>query len=158
MIFLDASPLVALMLGTGEADSCEVLLGGIESGRRRAVTTPNVLEEAAFKLVFAKASETLGKRNPWKIRDALKKDTRLRQVCVEVLERLTGYIRTLERGGLTIAEVHGEDFHLLPRFFRETGLLTADCLHLIVMDRLGIREIGTVDSDFRGIKQVTVTP
>ncbi len=158
MIFLDASPLLALMLATGEAGSCEVLLGSIESGRRRAVTTPNVLEEAAFKLVFAKASETLGERNPWKVRDALKKDTKLRQACAEVLERLTGYIRTLEKGGLTITEAHGEDFHQLPRLFRETGLLTADCLHLIVMDRLGIREIGTIDSDFKGIKHVTVTP
>ncbi len=158
MIFLDASPVIALMLGTREADSCEVLLGSIESGRRRAITTPNALEEAAFKLVFAKASETLGERNPWKIRDALKKDNKLRQVCGEVLERLTGYIRTLERGGLTIAEVHGEDFHLLPRVFREVGLLTADCLHLIVMDRLGIREVGTLDSDFKSVKRVTVTP
>ncbi len=158
MIFLDASPLVALMLGTGEADSCELMLGSVESGRRRAITTPNVLEEVAFKLVFAKASQTLGERNPWKIRDALKKDTKLRQACAEVLERLTGYVTTLERGGLTIAEVHGEDFHQLPRVFKETGLLTADCLHLTVMDRLGIREIGTIDSDFRGIKRVIVIP
>lgn len=158
MIFLDASPIIALMLGTAEADSSEVLLGSIESGRRRAITTPNALEEVAFKLVFAKASETLGERNPWKIRDALKKDNRFRQACVDVLERLTGYIRTLEKGGLTIAEVHGEDFHLLPRFFRETGLLTADCLHLIVMDRLGIKEVGTLDSDFKGVKRVTPIP
>ncbi len=158
MIFVDTGPLLALMLETTDADTSEQLLSSIESGRRRAVTTPHVLEEAAFKLVFTKASETLGERNPWKIRDALKKDTKLRRACAEVLERLTGYIRTLEKGGLTVVEVHGEDFHLLPNIFRETGLLTADCLHLIVMDRLGIKEIGSLDSDFKGIKRITVTP
>lgn len=158
MIFLDAGPLIALMLETIEADNSEQLLATIESGRRRAVTTPHVLEEAAFKLVFAKASETLSERNHWKIRDALKKDTKLLQVCTEVLGRLTGYVRTLERGGLTITEVHGEDFHMLPSIFRETGLLTADCLHLIVMDRLGIKQVGTLDSDFKGIKRITATP
>lgn len=158
MIFLDASPLLALILGTEEAGSCEVLLGGIESGRRRAITTPSALEEVAFKLVVAKASETIGERNPWKIREALKKDNRLRQACAEVLDRLTGYVKTLEKGGLTIAEVHGEDFHKLPNIFREIGLLTTDCLHLIVMDRMGIREIGTIDSDFKGVRRITVTP
>jgi predicted nucleic acid-binding protein len=158
VIFLDASPIIALMLGTSEADRSEILLGSIESGRRRAITTPNALEEAAFKLVFAKASETLGERNPWRIRDALKKDAKLRHACGETLERLTGYVRTLEKGGLTITEVHGEDFHKLPRMFRENGLLTADCLHLIVMDRLGLKEIGSLDSDFQQVKHVTVIP
>jgi predicted nucleic acid-binding protein len=47
---------------------------------------------------------------------------------------------------------------MLPSIFRETGLLTADCLHLIVMDRLGIKQVGTLDSDFKGIKRITATP
>ncbi|HVH14679.1 MAG TPA: hypothetical protein VNA15_03030 [Candidatus Angelobacter sp.] len=112
----------------------------------------------AFKLVVAKASEFLSEKNPWKIREALKREARLRSECGRSLDKLMGYVRTLEKGGLNIVEVHGDDIHRLPSFVRETGVLNADCLHLIVMDRLGIREIGTIDSSFNTIKNLRVIP
>ncbi|MFQ6076678.1 MAG: type II toxin-antitoxin system VapC family toxin [Candidatus Bathyarchaeia archaeon] len=156
MIFLNSSPILALLLDTEEADRCEDLLSGIEVGDVKAVTNSHVLEETAFKLIFAKASENLQTKNVWVIREELKNDRALRQECSRTLDRFMEYLRTLCLGGLRVVEVHEEDVYKMAEIFEETGLLTSDCLHVAVMRRLGLRRIATLDKDFRQVKELSL--
>jgi len=158
MIFLDASPLLAVLLDMEKADQCEAILSGIEVNQIKAVTTSHVLEETAFKLTFAKASEILQTKNVWKIREELKTDGPLRKECHKTLRAFLDYVETLCFGGLRVMEVQEEDIFNIPRIFEETGLLTADCLHLAVIRRLNINSIATLDEDFRKVKELTVLP
>jgi len=158
MIFLDASLLLAVLLDTEKADQCEAILSGIEVGQIKAVTTSHVLEEAAFKLTFAKASEILQTKDAWKIREELKTDGPLRKECHKTLGAFINYVEALCLGGLRVVEVQEEDIYNVPSIFEETGLLTADCFHLAVIRRLNIKGIATLDEDFRKVKELNVLP
>ncbi len=158
MIFLDASPLLAVFLNIEKADQCEAVLSGIEVDQTKAATTPHVLEEAAFKLILAKASEITQTKDVWRIREELGTDGSLRQECHKTLKTFTDYVETLRFGGLRVVEVQEEDIFSIPRIFEETGLLTADCLHLTVIRRLNIKSIATLDKDFRRVRGLTVLP
>lgn len=158
MIFLDSSPLLAVLLNTEESDRCEAVLSGIEIGEAKAVTTSHVLEETGFKLIFAKASEALQTRNVWRIREELKMNEALRQKCRKVLDDFMGYVRVLCFGGLQITEITGEDVFTMIEIFGETGLLTADCLHIAVMRRLNLKKIVTLDEDFKKVKNLVAIP
>lgn len=158
MIFLNASAFLAVLLNAEEADECETTLKKIETGEIKAITTTHVLEEIMFKLVFAKASEVLQSKNIWKIRQKLKTKKSLRQNCCEVLNKFIKYVKILRFGGLKIMEAYEEDVFNIPEILKQTGLLTSDCLHLSVMNRLHIKNIATLDQDFRKVEGIKMIP
>ncbi|MFQ6127066.1 MAG: type II toxin-antitoxin system VapC family toxin, partial [Candidatus Heimdallarchaeota archaeon] len=158
MIFLNASPVLAVLLNAEGADECETTLTRIETGEIKATTTTHILEEIMFKLVFAKASEVLQSKNVWRIRQKLKTNESLRQDCCEILNKFIKYVKILRFGGLKIIEVYGEDIFNVPEILKQTGLLTSDCLHLSVMSRLNLKKIATLDQDFKKVKGLTVIP
>lgn len=158
MIFLNASPFLAVLLSAKRADECETTLTRIETGEIKATTTTHVLEEIMFKLVFAKASEVLQSKNIWKIRQKLKTNESLRQNCYDVLNKFIKYVKILRFGGLKIMEVYEEDVFNVPEILKQTGLLTSDCLHLSVMSRLHLKKIATLDQDFRKVKGLVMIP
>lgn len=158
MIFLNSSVFLAVLLDTEEADRCETILAKVETGELKATTTTHVMEEAAFKLLIAKASETLQTKNLWKMREELKTSEKLRQECYETLKKFMEYVKALCFGGLRIMQVYPEDLFQLAEVFKETGLLTADCLHVTVMKRLNLKKIATLDQDFKAVKGLTAIP
>jgi len=154
MRFLDSSIFLSVLLDTEDADRCEEILKEVETGRLKAVVTTHVLEETLFKLLIAKASEELNTKNLWRIRDELKRNKEVRTVCYQTMRRFLDYISMLCLGGLRIVQVYPEDLFKTADIFRETGLLTADCLHLAVMKRLGLKEIATLDGDFKKVESI----
>jgi len=95
MTFLNASIFLAVLLDTKEAGECQMMLTKIERGKLTAVTSTHVLEEVAFKLLIAKASEIIQTKNIWEIRERLKSDGKIRQECYKVLYRFIEYIKIL---------------------------------------------------------------
>jgi hypothetical protein len=70
---------------------------------------PLVLEEIAFKLVYAKASEILNTKNIWRIREALRFGEKIRKTCVEILKELYRYIEYMFAKGLRVEYIAYED-------------------------------------------------
>ena len=96
MTFLNASIFLAVLLDTKEAGECQMMLTKIERGKLTAVTSTHVLEEVAFKLLIAKASEIIQtKKNIWEIRERLKSEGKIRQECYKVLSGFIEYIKIL---------------------------------------------------------------
>lgn len=158
MIFLNSSIFLSVLLETEKADECEGILKKIEMDELKAVTTTHVLEETVFKLLIAKASEISGTKNLWEIRERLKRCEKTRNECYITLSRFIDYIKTLCFGGLRIMHTSQEDIFNIPSVFKETGLLTADCLHIATMKRLSLKKIATLDRDFKMLKGLVTIP
>ncbi len=156
--FLDASILVRLILDAVGADKAEDILSKIESGESKAYCTAVVLEEVAFKVVIAKASEILNTDKFFHIKRALRRKGSLRARCGKVILDLQAYIDGLLRGGLRVVEVIYEDWTESIKYVQENGLLTSDALHLAVMRRCGLHTIASFDRDFGRVKGIDVIP
>jgi len=156
--FLDASIMVRLILNAEDADKAEDILSVIESGESKAYCTVAVLEEVAFKLFIAKASEILNTDKFFHIKRALKMKGSLRAKCCKVILDLQTYVDTLRRGGLRVVEIIYEDWAESIKYMQENGLLTSDALHLAVMHRHGLHTIASFDRDFRRVKGIDVIP
>ena len=63
-ILIDASVLLRLLFDEPGVDQAQELVEAVENGNVIGYVTPMILEEVAFKLVFAGASESLTRRTP----------------------------------------------------------------------------------------------
>ncbi len=157
-LFVDSSVFLKLLLDEPGADQAQTILEMIEEGKVIGYTTPLVLEEVSFKLIYAKASEVLGTKNIWKIREALRVDGKTRVECGKVLKEFHKYVEHLTYRNLRVEPVTYSDWQNAADITVKYGLLPADAIHVAVALRLGAKAIATFDEDFRGIKEIKIVP
>lgn len=157
-LFIDASVFLKLLLDEPGADEAQRILESVERGVVVGYVTPMVLEEVAFKLLYARASELLSTRNIWRIREALKSDENVRRECVGVLGKFYWYIEYMTAKGLRVEYVAYEDWRRALHFIEKYGLLPADAIHLAVALRVGAKAIATFDEDFKKVEELQVIP
>lgn len=158
MIFIDSSVFLVLYLDEPGADDAKEILENVEANKVEGVITPLVLEEVTFKVIFAEASRLLDTRNAWKIKNALKKDSSLREEISKVLNKVKSHIDVLEKGGLRVVDIYPTDWRNGLNYVLKYGVLPADSIHLAVMERLNIKTIATFDDDFRLVEGIDVIP
>jgi len=158
MIFIDSSVFLVLYLDEPGADDAKEILENVEANKVEGVITPLVLEEVTFKVIFAEASRLLDTRNAWKIKNALKKDSSLREEISKVLNKVKSHIDVLEKGGLRVVDIYPTDWRNGLNYVFKYGVLPADSIHLAVMERLNIKTIATFDDDFRLVEGIDVIP
>ena len=158
MIFIDSSVFLVLYLDEPGADDAKEILENVEANKVEGVITPLVLEEVTFKVIFAEASRLLDTRNAWKIKNALKKDSSLREEISKVLNKVKSHIDVLEKGGLRVVDIYPTDWRNGLNYVLKYGILPADSIHLAVMERLNIKTIATFDDDFRLVEGIDVIP
>ncbi|RLG05944.1 MAG: hypothetical protein DRN68_07820 [Thaumarchaeota archaeon] len=157
-LLLDSSVFLKLLLDEPGAEKAQEILENIEECKVCGYVTPLILEEVAFKLVFAKASEQLKTRNIWRIRESLKFDEKLRSTCIEELEKFSRYIEYMLTKGLRAEYVTYDDWKTSIEVARKYGLLPADALHVAVAMRIGANAIASFDENFKRVKEVKTVP
>ncbi len=153
-IFLDSSVFLHLLLDGPRADEAEEILSAVEEGEEEAGVTVMVVEEVAYKLLAAKASE-LGVAGPLELRRRLLRDGEFRERCLEPVEEFSRYLRGM--GGLSWVKILPVDWEVALDLVRRAGLLPADAVHASVSLRLGLK-MATFDSDFRRVPGLEVIP
>ncbi len=157
-IFIDASVFLKLLFDEPGATLAQQILEAVETNRVIGYVTPMVLEEIAFKLLYAKASEVLGTSNIWRIREALKLDEEVRSKCMLVLREFYEYVEYMLSRGLRVEHVLYSDCVKALEIVEEYGLLPADAIHVAVAMRLGLDTIASFDEDFRAVRNLKVIP
>ncbi len=157
-IFIDSSLFLRLLLDEPGADEAEKILGNIEMNNVTGYTTPMVLEEVCFKIIYAEASSILDTKNIWRIRDALKHDKKLKDRCLEKVSFFNRYVLYLSNNSLRIVHIDLEDYLNAVEYMEKYGLLPADAIHIAVSKRLDIDTIATFDEDFQILNDIKVIP
>ncbi len=117
-------------------------------------TSSLVLEEVSFKLLMQSASNFLDKVSVPKVKTLLQ-DAKKRQLVLDPVLKYMDYIALLKDSGMIIIELKDSDMMTALQKTGEHGLITADAAHFAVMERKGIRNIATGDTDFKDIKGLT---
>lgn len=157
-IFLDSSIFLRLLLDEPGAGEAQNILEMIEDNKVIGYTTPMILEEVSFKLVYAKVSELLDTVNVWRIREVLRLDENVRSKCIELLKKFHEYIEYLTGRGLRLTSITYDDWRSSIEVIRRCGLLPADSIHVAIALRVGADAIATFDTDFKNVKEIRVTP
>ncbi len=152
-IFIDANIFLhhAFDLNT---DSVE-FLKKVETFDLKAFTSALVIEEIIFKLLMQSASNFLLRVNLQRVKDLLH-DKLKREKVLAPVEAYRSYIDRLKDFGLKILDLTDEDMKRSVQLSKAYGLVTADASHVAVMERAGISDVATGDSDFRVLKEMTV--
>jgi len=150
--YLDSSVFLHLLLDGKWADRAERILEAVERGEATGYVYVLVIEEVAFKLLYAKASE-LGVTVFWEFKRRLAKDETFRKECFRPVLELSRYLDALS--GLAWVHVTREDYERGLEIASKHGLLTADAIHAAVALRLGV-PIATFDEDFKNVPGLTV--
>jgi len=127
----------------------------IEKGTVKAYTSALVAEELFFKLLMQQASNFLKSVSVEKVKTLLK-DERNREKIFESIFKYLKYIDTLQNLGLKILEIRDKDLDVAIHLAKKWGIITADAFHLAVMQRKGIVQLVSDDSDFERVKDVTL--
>ncbi len=117
-----------------------------------------VLEEVCFKLIYAKASEVLGTKNIWRIRENMKLNEEVRSSVLEVVKEFYKYIDYMSLKGLRIEPVIHSDWVNAYKYMGKYGLLPADAVHVAVALRNKANTIATFDEDFKVVKEIQTIP
>ncbi len=157
-IFIDSSIFLKLFLDEVNANKAQELLEAVETNKLLGYTTPIVLEEIMFKLIFAKASDALGTSSIWKIRKAILSKKKVKEACITTINTFLDYVEYMTGRGLRIEHVTYEDWRRSIEFIERYGLLPADALHLAVALRIKADAIATFDEDFKRVKEVNIIP
>ena len=157
-IFIDSSVFLKLLLNEPGSDIAQAILEDVEYGKVIGYVTPMVLEEVCFKLIYAKASELLGTKNVWKIRESLRLSSEFRSKTLEVVRKFYEYIEYLFLKGLRVEPVMYSDWQKAYEIMRKYGLLPADAVHVAVALRVKANTLASFDEDFRVIREVRIIP
>lgn len=157
-IFIDSSIFLRLLLDEPGAEEAENILELVENNRVIGITTPMVLEEVSFKLIYAKLSEYLDTTDVWRIRETLRRDMEARIECIKLLKRLKDYIEYLAKRGLRAVDVAYDDWSSSIKIMERYGLFPADSMHVNVALRKGVETIATFDQDFKDVEELRVSP
>ena len=152
-IFVDANIFLHHAFDLNE--SSVRFLQRIERGEVKAYTSLLVLEEVFFKLLVQQSSNLLSKVTLEKVKTLLK-DKKARKKIFSPLFRYLKYLDILKTGGLKVIGLVEEDVERAIYIAGQWGLLTADALHLAVMERKEIINLASADSDFEVIKGITL--
>ena len=150
-IFIDANIFLHHAFDLNE--SSVRFLQRVERGTIKAYTSLLVLEEVSFKLLIQQASNFLPRVTLQDVRSLLEEK---KEEIFLPLFRYHHYIETLKAGGLRVSGLTEEDIPRALHISRQWGLLTADALHLAVMERKRIVHLASADRDFEGIERVTL--
>ncbi len=150
-IFVDANIFLHHAFDLNE--SSVRFLQRVERGEVKAYTSPLVLEEVFFKLLIQQASNFLSKVTLEKVKSLLK-DKKARERIFSPLFRYLKYLDILKIGGLKVIGLVEEDMGRAIHIAGQWGLLTADALHLAVMERKEITNLASADSDFELIEGI----
>jgi len=151
-LYIDSSVFLHLVLEGEWADAAEKLLEAVERGEVVGYVSALVVEEVAFKLVLAKASE-LGVTSFWEVRRRLARDPAFRSECFKPVLEFDRYLDRL--AGLAWVHVTREDYRRALEIASRHGLLTADAIHAALAMRLGA-PIATFDEDFKRVPGLAV--
>lgn len=157
-VFIDSSVFLKLLLDEPGAGAAQELLEAVERGEILAYTTPLVLEEVSFKLLFAAASSVLDTKDIWRIREKLGSDRMIRAECFKALEEFSRYVEHLAARGLRVEGVFYSDWLKSLSSVKLHGLLPADAFHLAVAERLRVDAIATFDEDFKRASGLRIVP
>ena len=157
-IFIDSTIFLRLFLNEPGAVEAQNILELVEDNRVIGITTPMVLEEVSFKLLYAKLSEALDTTNIWRIREALRRDEAVRTECIKLLKKFRDYINYLSTKGLRVAAVTYDDWSSSLEIIEGYGLLPADSIHIRVALRKGVETIASFDQDFKDVEGLKTSP
>lgn len=144
-LFVDANILIRVIIGK-EYRLLEYLVGA------EPYTSTHVLEEAAYKLIALSIIEKEGSMSAYRIKKVFEKG-----IAENVIKaRLAGLNKIAEK--LNVIPPTLRDFEESKKIVMEYKLLPNDALIVAVMSREGIRELLTLDSDFRRIPWIQVIP
>jgi predicted nucleic acid-binding protein len=127
----------------------------VETGAFRAFASSLVLEEVAFKILLQSASNHVDKVTVHSVKRLIGEPEKRREVVAPLVEYM-GYVRLLRRSGLTVIEVTANDALAAVDKVLAYGLMTADAVHLVVMERKGIHHLASSDGDFEAVEGITV--
>ena len=152
-IFLDANIFLYHAFDTNTV--AVAFLERVEYKAFKAFTSSLVLEEVCFKLLMQSASNFVSKITVQAIKKALRDENRRRAILQPVVQYVD-FLQLLRDSGLVILDVKGQDIRRAVHTSLASGLITADAVHLAVMERNNIRHLATADSDFNAVPDVTV--
>jgi predicted nucleic acid-binding protein len=89
------------------------------------------------------------------VKDLLQ-DKLKREKVIAPVEAYRSYLDRLKDLGLKILGLTDEDMRRALQLSKTYGLVTVDASHAAVMERAGISDLATGDSDFRVLKEMTV--
>ncbi|OGW46727.1 MAG: hypothetical protein A2Y66_07050 [Nitrospirae bacterium RBG_13_41_22] len=127
----------------------------VETFNIKAYTSALVIEEVTFKLVMQSASNFLKRVTMQNIKTLLK-DYKTREKVLKPVEEYRGYINNLKDFGLTVLDLSDKDMIAAIQKAKAYGLLTADAAHIAVMEKKGIKNIASSDSDFKIINNIVL--
>jgi predicted nucleic acid-binding protein len=127
----------------------------IEAGGIKVFTSPLVLEEVFFKLLLQSASNFIEALTVQKVK-AFLLDGKNRKEIMEPVLLYSKYIDHLREFGLVVADLTGKDIHSALDLSADFSLITADAVHLAVMERLKIANLASGDADFKVVPSLTL--
>ena len=144
-LFVDANIFIRIIFNK-EFSLLEHLIG------TETYTSTHVLEEAAYKLIALSIIESQGPVSAYKVRKLFE-----RGVAEETIRaRLTALEKISEK--LNVIPPTHSDFKESEKILLEHKLLPSDALIVAIMRREEIKEILTLDSDFKRIPWLKVIP
>jgi len=152
--YIDASVFLNLFLEGRRADEAEEILEKVEYGEATGYVSVLVVEEVAFKLLIAKASE-LGVENFWNFKKKFLKDLKFRKECYKPVIKFKEYLNLMS--GLAWTNATNQDYQNALRIVEKYGLLTADAVHAALALKLKI-PIATFDEEFKRIPKLRTIP
>lgn len=154
-IYVDANIFIYVVLAhPRHLQPCKHFLERVERAEVRAVTSPLVLDEVAYKIVMEKLKIELELTSNAQVLDALKRDPGLVAKTEGELELFSFVVRGYR--GLKIVPIPAHSgLDLFPKMLEEK-FLPRDAPHLLTMDAHGVRHIATSDLDFERAKGIEV--
>jgi len=150
-VFLDANVFVYSYGGDPKlGDACTDLLERIEFNELQGFISASLFSEVAHRLMTLEACESLG----WSYTGIAR---RLRRHPAEI-QKLRGFRQALDdivAIGVQILAVSSQDILLASDLSLQHGLLSGDALIVAMMQRQGITQLASNDSDFDRVPGIT---
>jgi predicted nucleic acid-binding protein len=155
-IFIDANVFLDYTLPNLEfGEAVSDFLERVELQDIAAITTPVVLNEVSYVLLFQKGMSILNTGGRDIVRSKIKANSHFAHLCYDAISIYSNeFISVLD--GLNLIPVQPEDYLLASDLGRAYNLLPIDALHLSAMRRAHIRDIASRDRDFERVEGISV--